>query len=522
MTDGELLCLYARERSDTAFRELVARHLDLVYSAALRQTQARSHLAEDVSQLVFAELARKAPLLTRHPSLRGWLFLCTRHIAAKVLRGEYRRTARETTAQAMNELTSQPAAEWEKVMPVLDDVLYNLKDEDREAIFLRFFDKCSFADLGDHLGVGEDAARRRVERVLERIRRLLARRGITSTAAALAAALTTETVTAAPKELAAGVAQAALSAASTAPTSLIFTLAMMKSIALSTTFIALVAVTSFMAGGAGLYFSRELSRDEASASAKAAAVAAAEASLSKVKQQLAHSVLVSHASPRAPITTASLEDQVARDLELSRWKSEQAVALGILYAASFLKQHGVTGEQMQQLVAAARKAYADLGDLQEVARLAGIQIQSDPDLLAQLQQIEAQYAAAVTAAIGSENLDALNAYVAGIGSLNQNPAQSGLARWVSEQVGGTAFAEGNPLTGDQKAQMAQLLLKYTPSYPAGQQGDYSTLDWNGIISEAQQTSVPDSELAALQSFHAAEETWELKKQAAQAAAGTNR
>ena len=70
--------------------------------------------------------------------------------------------------------------------------------------------------------------------------------------------------------------------------------------------------------------------------------------------------------------------------------------------------------------------------------------------------------------------------------------------------------------------MAQLLLKYTPSYPAGQQGDYSTLDWNGIISEAQQTSVPDSELAALQSFHAAEETWELKKQAAQAAAGTNR
>src|SRR5580700_9174379 len=134
MTDGELLRLYATERSDAAFRELVARHVDLVYSAALRQVFSRIHLAEDISQLVFAELARKAPRLVDHPSLRGWLFLCARYNAAKTLRAEQRRRARETVAHAMNELPSDAASAWEKIRPALDEVLSRLKEQDREAI----------------------------------------------------------------------------------------------------------------------------------------------------------------------------------------------------------------------------------------------------------------------------------------------------------------------------------------------------------------------------------------------------
>ena len=230
MTDGELLHQYATEGSDAAFRVLVARHVDLVYSAALRQVLGRRHMAEDVSQLVFTELAQQAPRLVRHPSLRGWLYLCTRHVATKALRTECRRLARETAAQAMNELTGGPASEWENIRPTLDEILYRLKDQDREVILLRFFDKFSFSDLGARLGISEDAARRRVERVLDRVRSRLANRGITSTAAALGAVLTTESVKAAPQELAAAVAQTALGAAAATPTAILATLTLMKSI----------------------------------------------------------------------------------------------------------------------------------------------------------------------------------------------------------------------------------------------------------------------------------------------------
>jgi hypothetical protein len=108
-------------------------------------------------------------------------------------------------------------ADWEKVRPVLDEVLCRLDDEDREALFLRFFDKLAFVDLGKRLGIGEDAARRRVERILERMRRLLAKRGITSSTAALGAALTTETVRGAPSGLSTQIAHSALSAASVTP-----------------------------------------------------------------------------------------------------------------------------------------------------------------------------------------------------------------------------------------------------------------------------------------------------------------
>ena len=519
MTDGELLHAYAKDRSETAFRELVNRHVDLVYSAARRQTHPRKDLAEDVSQLVFAELARKAPLLTDHPSIRGWLFVCTRHVAAKAMRAESRRIVRETAALAMNQLSSPPAEEWDQLRPVLDEVLCHLTNEEREAFFLRFFDKLSFADLGERLGVGEDAARRRVERLLERIRRLLARRGITSTATALGIALITETVTAAPKDLASGIAQAALNAASVSPAGVITAIALMKSIALSTTFIALVAVTGFLAGGAGLYFNRELTRDEASASAKAKSLAAAESSLGRIKRRIASSPAaatphISSAAATAGTPTQSLEDQIARDLELSHWKSQLWLSEAILRYGPFLRQHGATQDQMQQIIAAAKKLYADSDDLREIAALAGTQVKADPDLLARQQQITAQYYSTLTGILGTDTANALNTYVVGSQLPSQNGYQTGEAKYVADQVAGTAFAEGSFITGDQKAQMTQLLLKYTPNYQPGDPNDSWTLNWSGIVTEAQATSVPASELAALQSFGASATAWGLERQAA--------
>src|SRR4051812_2697850 len=86
--DAELLCRYARDRAEDAFAELVRRHLDGVYSAALRRVGGDTHLAEDVAQQVFTAAARRAAWLARHPALTGWLYATTRNVAANVVRSE--------------------------------------------------------------------------------------------------------------------------------------------------------------------------------------------------------------------------------------------------------------------------------------------------------------------------------------------------------------------------------------------------------------------------------------------------
>src|SRR2546423_15188089 len=99
--DATLLRRYAATRAGDDFAELVRRHLNLVYSAALRQVNGDAHLAQDVTQLVFADLARKAATVANHRVLAGWLFTSTRFAAAKAVRGEQRRQAREAEAHLL-------------------------------------------------------------------------------------------------------------------------------------------------------------------------------------------------------------------------------------------------------------------------------------------------------------------------------------------------------------------------------------------------------------------------------------
>ena len=99
--DTELLRRYATDRSEAAFAELVQRHINSVYRAALRQAGGNIHRAEDVTQTVFTILARKASSLTRHPALIGWLYTTTHFTMSELLRSERRRTNREQRAQAM-------------------------------------------------------------------------------------------------------------------------------------------------------------------------------------------------------------------------------------------------------------------------------------------------------------------------------------------------------------------------------------------------------------------------------------
>lgn len=217
--DGELLRRYAEQHDQEAFKEIVRRHLPLVFHAGLRQCGGDAFRAQDVAQMVFADLAHKAGRLARRPVLAGWLFTSTRYAAAQAVRTEARRQAREREAQLMNGIFSEsgaePSGEWERLRPVIDDALHDLNERDREALLLRFFEGRGFADVGAKLGVSEDAARMRVERALGKMRIVLCRRGVTSTTAALALAMTGQVVAAVPVGLASTVASAALTTAAT-------------------------------------------------------------------------------------------------------------------------------------------------------------------------------------------------------------------------------------------------------------------------------------------------------------------
>lgn len=210
--DAELLRRYAAGRAEEAFAELVRRHVNFVYACALRRVGGDAHLAEDVTQQVFTKVAREAAALARRDVLSGWLYTTARHASAQVVRGERRRAVREQEAHIMNELTATSAhdAEWERLRPVIDEAMDDLREEDREAVLLRFFEGKSFGEIGAKLRLSENTARMRVERALDTLHGRLAQRGVTSTAVALGAVLAGQAGVAAPAGLAASATAVAL------------------------------------------------------------------------------------------------------------------------------------------------------------------------------------------------------------------------------------------------------------------------------------------------------------------------
>jgi RNA polymerase sigma factor (sigma-70 family) len=207
--DFELLAAFARTHSEDAFAELVRRHLGLVYSAAVRQVQGDEHLAKDVAQLVFCDLARKASSLSRRDNLAGWLYTGTHYAAAKLIRGAERRRRREEEFMGEPTNANSPEVNWEAIRPALDAAMHELKAADREAILLRYFENRPFAEVGARLGLNENAARMRVDRAVEKLRAAFVRRGIPANST-LAAVISAHAVQLAPVNLAATVTTASL------------------------------------------------------------------------------------------------------------------------------------------------------------------------------------------------------------------------------------------------------------------------------------------------------------------------
>jgi RNA polymerase sigma factor (sigma-70 family) len=198
--DHQLLAEYARTESEAAFAILVERYVNLVHSAAWRFT-GNPHHAEEITQAVFVILARKAGGLRRGTVLSGWLYQTARLTAANFVKGEIRRQRREQEAYMQSTLTEPEPGAWAQIAPLLDEAMGCLGETDRNAIVLRFFENKTARQVATTLKLNEEAAHKRVNRALEKLHCYFAKRGVSSTTAIIAGAISVNSVQAAPVAL---------------------------------------------------------------------------------------------------------------------------------------------------------------------------------------------------------------------------------------------------------------------------------------------------------------------------------
>ena len=169
------------------------------------------HLAGEITQAVFVILAQKAGRISEKTILTGWFFRTTRFAALAQMRAEAKRRQRELEVQMQSEFQSPAADEiWNQMSPLLDEALATLGEKDRQAVLLRFFENKSLAEVGNALGAGEDTARKRVSRALEKLNRYFAKRGVSSTTAIIAGEISANSIQAAPVALAKSVTAVAI------------------------------------------------------------------------------------------------------------------------------------------------------------------------------------------------------------------------------------------------------------------------------------------------------------------------
>jgi RNA polymerase sigma factor (sigma-70 family) len=215
-SDSRILLEFATHRSEAAFNELTRRHLSLVFGTALRATEDRA-AAEEIAQDVFVVLAKKAAWLQQEGSLAGWLYRATLLQTKEWRRSDWRRRQREEAAGVLEttmKTTEQPEA---PLLAALDDALMELKEGERQAVLLRYLEGCNHREVGAALGIGEDAARKRVDKAMEHLAAFFRKRGLAVGSTAALAALLTGASQAAPAWLSGSIAKAALAAPGASP-----------------------------------------------------------------------------------------------------------------------------------------------------------------------------------------------------------------------------------------------------------------------------------------------------------------
>ena len=216
--DSALLRDYCENQSHEAFAELVTRHINLVYSVAVRHV-GNPHHAEEITQAVFIILAKKAVSLRHDKALSSWLFQATHLTANNFIRSEMRRARREQEAYMQSTLNESNAGLWKEIAPLLDTAVARLGEKDRRAIVLRFYEGRNLREVGVALGANEEAAKKRISRALEKLRTAFAKRGVTSTAETIAGTISANSVQFAPATLAKMVTAGAIAKGATVSTS---------------------------------------------------------------------------------------------------------------------------------------------------------------------------------------------------------------------------------------------------------------------------------------------------------------
>jgi RNA polymerase sigma factor (sigma-70 family) len=254
--DSALLRQYAENHSGEAFAELVKRHVNLVYSVALRHA-GDPHHAEEITQGVFITLAKKAIQLRHDKALSSWLFQATRLTASNFARSETRRHRREQEAYMQSVLNEPAGNPWPSIAPFLDDAVAGLCDQDRRAIVLRFYEGRNLREVGEAMGASEAAAEKRVNRAVEKLRMFLAQRGVTAGTSGLAATISAHAVQAAPAGLAATISAAAALGGTTLVTTATATTT--QAIAMTTLQKTALIATMAAAVGMGIYEAHQAS-----------------------------------------------------------------------------------------------------------------------------------------------------------------------------------------------------------------------------------------------------------------------
>ena len=363
--DQKLLAQFARHGSHEAFAELVKRHVNLVYSAALRQVRA-PHLAEEISQSVFINLSKNAGKLAADTILTAWLYQVTRNAAIDTIRREAARQAREQIAIQMSALDHSTSA-WTDIEPQLDEAMETLESADRTALLLRYFENKSLREVGEALGASEDAAQKRVSRAVDRLRDHFAASKISVGASALTALLSANAVQAAPAAFVAAITGAGALATAALSTSIALTMTATQK-AIVATIIALGAITVGVKSYQTSNLRAELQRRDERAAALSNLVQQLQTERDQARTQVAALIKEASAKTSPPTDSLKLRGEVSQLRQEKRqlgatsglskitanpetkrlMREQQKAGMNMIYK-TFAKDARLTTEQTQKL-----------------------------------------------------------------------------------------------------------------------------------------------------------------------------
>jgi RNA polymerase sigma factor (sigma-70 family) len=491
MDDDQLLRSYAAHRSEEAFHELVRRHVALVHGVARRQAGIDAHLAEDVTQRVFIALARKAASLHDQPTIVGWLYTAARLEAARAVRSEARRRNWEEKAADMNSSPSHesPAeVSWDQFRPVLDEAMAKLEEADRNAVLLRFFSGRSYADVARVFQIKEDAARKRVDRAVEKLRQILNQRGIVSTSTALCTALGVHAAPAVAEETLVSIMAGAWPQASASS-------ALSWGIFMSSTKIT-VAVAGAVILLAGTSMIRDASRVRLATSRHDTAEAEKVAlereretlrrEASVVQRQKAEAdtrereIITTTANPLRPY----LQDPEYRALAHTASLARRHLEFQRLYRQLRLSPQQT--EQFEQIMA--RQDQANLDG--QVARDLG------RDEQAVYRKSGPEWNSAMRELLGTDGMNQLQDYL-----------RSNTIRNFVDGIAAKSYESGEPISLKQAEQLIAVALANDPMYRQGKGTDPGKVSWNDVWEPAAKFLSPEQ----LVTFETAVEVWSLQK-----------